>query len=109
MRHIHIYFKKDFDINDLPKYGFIKSKWGGYYELWIGDKRAIVVPMKRRVRGGPHLSLESCVAKTTIEMLSVVVKMAQDGILEVYDEDTIDIKKRQLEKLQNEIKYLEEE
>ena len=107
----HIYFHKGFKLEELEKYGFVKSKGWGYYELWINNKLAISVPVgRRRPKGGKyHLSFESCYDKPTIAMLFVVIKMANDGMFELYEETRESLKRKKIENLENEIKKLKGE
>ncbi len=106
----HIYFHKDFKLEELEQYGFIKAKGICYYQLWIAGKLALVVPTGRRVKGGKyHLMLESCTAKPSIKMLSVIIKMANDGMFELFEETRESLKRKQIEKLEKEIEALQGE
>lgn len=103
----HIYFHKGFKLEELEKYGFVKSKGCGYYKLWINNKSAISVKTQRKVKGGKyHLSFERCFDKPTIAMLYVVIKMANDGMFELYEETRESLKRKKIENLENEIKKL---
>ena len=106
----HIYFHKDFKLEELKQYGFVRAKNSGYYELWIAGKLALVVPTGRRVKGGKHhLMLECCTAKPSIKMLFIIIKMANDGMFELFEETRESLKRKQIEKLKKEIETLQGE
>lgn len=110
----HIFFHQGFTLEELEKYGFQKTKYGDW-ELWIRDKLALFVAHDRRhytkrKNFKPHLSRERCYAPVTIEFLSVIIKMAQDGMFRLFEETQLQNRDKKLQHIIDEvIKFKEED